>query len=124
MPDGAASFVAALRALHPRWVITWGAPANCMPFFDGLRSAGFDTWFLLAEREQTSRQLWLQREREANREAKPREWESKAGEIRKGARELRRFFRGRCLVSITSRGERVPCSVLAKSMGVPVRNGQ
>jgi hypothetical protein len=118
VPDAAPKFVATLRKQHPRWVLTWGAPADCMPKLEAMRAAGFEPWFLLPASDQRSRQEWLQRAREKDPDVRPSIWDKKANEIRKGARELRRFFRDRCIESLSSHGERMPCEVLAEKMNV------
>jgi hypothetical protein len=119
VPAAAAAFAATLRKQHPRWVLTWGAPADCLPRLEAMRAAGFETWFLLPGNESRSRQEWLLRARLSDPEAKPLAWEKKAGEIRKGARDLRKFFRDRCIESLGAMGERMPCETLAERMGVP-----
>lgn len=118
VPESAPKFVTALRKKHPNWVLTWGAPADCMPRLEALRAAGFEAWFLLPGSDQRSRQEWLQRAREKDPEVRASIWDKKANEIRKGARELRRFFRDRCIESLSSHGERMPCETLAEKMSV------
>jgi hypothetical protein len=119
VPATAPTFVAALRKRHPHWVVTWGAPADCLPRLTAIRAAGFETWFLLPGNESRSRLEWLQRARLVDPETKPLAWEKKAGEIRKGARDLRKFFRDRCIESLGAMGERMPPEKLAERMGVP-----
>jgi hypothetical protein len=119
VPAGAPKFVAALRKRHPHWVVTWGAPADCLPRLTAIRAAGFDTWFLLPGNESRSRLEWLQRARLVDPEIKPLAWEKKASEIRKGARDLRKFFRDRCIESLGAMGERMPPEKIAERMGVP-----
>lgn len=119
MPQAAPKFVAALRARNPHWVLTWGAPADCLPYLEALRKEGFEEWFFQAGTEQRSRLEWLLRERAIDPDVRASVWDRQANEIHKGARGLRQFFRGRCIESLNSRGERLSCEVLADKMGVP-----
>ncbi len=119
MPDHAAKFVAALKKKHGDWVLTWGTTPHSMPHLDALRAEGFEGWFLLPGNEQRLRQEWMLRAKETNPDVKPGTWERQRDAIKKGARDLRRFFRDRCIETINSHGERMPCEELANRMGVP-----
>lgn len=117
--DSAPAFAKALLKRHPDWILTWGAPAGCIPRMEALRAAGFDGWFFLPGTEQRSRLEWLQRERANDPDIRPSAWDHIATEIRKGARDLRRFFRDRCIETLNSRGERLSNEELAERLGVP-----
>jgi hypothetical protein len=100
VPGDVPAFVAALRRLHPRWVITAADPVAHLPHLEELSAAGFELWFLQARTESVSRLTWLQQERAFNPDVRPAVWERQAGAIRSHARKLRPFFRNRCVTTL------------------------
>jgi hypothetical protein len=118
VPAGIARFVTGLRKTHARWVITDSDPVRHLPIFGALREAGFELWFLMARTEALSRSCWQQRTREADPSARPGDWLKLAGTIRGSARELRPYFRDRCITTLATSRELLDMAAFAAQIGI------
>ena len=118
LPDAAGELVATLRARGDQWVVTAGSPADQFAHLAALRDAGFNLWFLQPHQDGLSRQRWLAQERERDPGVKSQTWDRMADAIRRKARDLRPFFRDRCIQTLVTEGL-IDGEAFAKAIGLP-----
>lgn len=119
--DQAVMLSSQLQEKHPRWVLTSPAPIEDLSRLEVMKAAGFSLWFLLARREELSRQRWLKLEREVDPNANPAAWKRLADAIRKSARGLRPHFRNQCIETLSGTGELLDGDELATRIGLAAR---
>jgi hypothetical protein len=118
LPRRAPALIKHLLKSNSRWVVTGSAPAEHLDHLSSLQAAGFHLWFLQPRDESLSRLTWLRTEREFDEKAPASGWQKRADAIRQQARQLRPFFRDRCITTLLRVGELMPVEELSSLLSI------